>query len=109
MCAHLAAPSPCTQNGPAAIVVLKKVRGQYPTAGGAPICSGRDFPATRPLCKKFSPEILGPSGRPCPVGSGAISFKELAREAYRARRQRRLKDGRGADGENAVSEYCSHF
>ena len=38
----------------------------------------------RPLCKKFSHEILGPSGGLCPVGSGAISFKELAREAYRA-------------------------
>ena len=25
------------------------------------------------------------------------------------RRQQRLKDGRGADGENAVSEYCHHF
>ena len=25
------------------------------------------------------------------------------------RRQQRLKDGRGADGENAVSEYCRHF
>ena len=24
-------------------------------------------------------------------------------------RQQRLKDGRGADGENAVSEYCRHF
>ena len=23
--------------------------------------------------------------------------------------QQRLKDGRGADGENAVSEYCRHF
>ena len=25
------------------------------------------------------------------------------------RRQQRLKDGRGADLENAVSEYCRHF
>jgi hypothetical protein len=30
----------------AAIVVLEKVRGQYLTAGGVPIYSGRDFPAT---------------------------------------------------------------
>ena len=40
---------------------------------------------------------------------GYIASLCAPRALVARRRQQRLKDGRGADLENAVSEYCRHF
>ena len=40
---------------------------------------------------------------------GYIASLCAPRALVARRRQQRLKDGRGADGENAVSEYCRLF
>ena len=39
----------------------------------------------------------------------ALQWLEMLDVGRCVRRQQRLKDGRGADLENAVSEYCRHF
>ena len=38
-----------------------------------------------------------------------VHREPLCSQSLARRRQQRLKDGRGADLENAVSEYCRHF
>jgi hypothetical protein len=60
-------------------------------------------------CVASSSRCWRPPGRTMRgIGGGSRAF--VLPEPFVARwRQQRLKDGRGADLENAVSEYCRHF